>query len=132
MSESKHRQRQTPEPDPLPQFASDKERADFYESSFRNCYARLVVVEERLAALLEETKTHDNRVKKRYHEQIKTQNHMLLEYARDAARYNFLRQFQVQVWRLGIVAAEGQLDQLLTVAIERSQKTPLLIEQGGK
>lgn len=42
-----------------------------------------------------------------------------------SARYEFLRAFQVQIWKLGIAAAGEQLDQLIDAERERQTKQPV-------
>lgn len=99
------------------------ERETFLEQQLAGAVNHLRISQENHAALLREMKGHETRVKATYKErndarerEAKALRIQITAIQQDAARYAYIRQHQVQIWKLCIAAQDIELDRLIDYA----------------
>lgn len=102
------------------------ERIVFLEQQLAGAITHLRVSQENHAALLAQMSGHEDRLKLVYRqkrdrdEAINKQLRLSVAHlAQAAARYAFIRQHQVQIWKLGIAAEGDALDKLIDAKLEQ-------------
>lgn len=104
---------------------SEQEQIAFLQEQLAGAVMQLRVQEGHIQQLSGQMTGYDERVRKIYrdkHDRDEANNKQLrlsvAHLAQLAARYQFLRQYQVQVWKLGIAAEGDALDRLIDARLE--------------
>lgn len=102
----------------------EKENA-FLGAQLAGAVTHLRIAEGHVQQLTGQMQGYDARVSKIYRDkrdQDEKRNKEIrlsvAQLAQDAARYSYLRQHQVQIWKLGIAAQETELDKRLDAAMQ--------------
>lgn len=109
---------------------TDAQKIEFLMRQLAGAVTMLRQSDERNAGLIEQMKRYDARRagvykdKKKLVERQATELRIQLAQAhQDASRYRFLRQHQVQVWKLGIATQGETLDKLVDAKLEQQPVT---------